>query len=165
MKRFIYAYKTSDGIRHESWMEAETKEKVFEQLRKVGIRPIKVIDPDTLPEAQARRRVKRFLLWATLGIIAIAFVWFEVPRSESSELKRLRDHAQSIEMKLDSICLNSGEDSESIWQRVEDVRYEAMEAFRNIREDLPSYEVRTAKQLYGDLMLKFDDTLSLISEE
>lgn len=44
--RFSYAYKTSDGVRHEAAMEASSREMVFEALRAQGIRPIKVVAAD-----------------------------------------------------------------------------------------------------------------------
>lgn len=43
--RFPYTYKTSDGVRHSSEFEATSKDEVFAELRKIGIRPIKVFDP------------------------------------------------------------------------------------------------------------------------
>ena len=44
--KYIYAYKSSDGSRHEASMDAESREAVFEVLRKKGIRPIKVVAGD-----------------------------------------------------------------------------------------------------------------------
>jgi len=44
--RFSYAYKTSDGVRHEASMDASSREAVFETLRRQGIRPIKVVAAD-----------------------------------------------------------------------------------------------------------------------
>ena len=44
--RFTYAYKTSDGKRHESAMEATSREAVFESLRAKGIKAIKVVAAD-----------------------------------------------------------------------------------------------------------------------
>ena len=43
---YTYAYKTSDGVRHEASMDAESREAVFEALRAEGIRPIKVVAAD-----------------------------------------------------------------------------------------------------------------------
>lgn len=40
--KFGYAYKTSDGTRHESTFEAKSKEEVFSTLRAQGTKPIKV---------------------------------------------------------------------------------------------------------------------------
>ena len=44
--KYTYAYKTSDGRRHEAAMDAESREVVFESLRAKGIRPIKVVAAD-----------------------------------------------------------------------------------------------------------------------
>jgi hypothetical protein len=44
--RYTYAYKTSDGRRHEAAMDAGSREAVFESLRAQGIRPIKVVAAD-----------------------------------------------------------------------------------------------------------------------
>lgn len=40
--KFGYAYKTSDGVRHEATFEAKSKEEVFSSLRAQGTKPIKV---------------------------------------------------------------------------------------------------------------------------
>ena len=44
--KFTYAYKSSDGVRHEAAMEAKSRDEVFEVLRGRGIRPIKVVAAD-----------------------------------------------------------------------------------------------------------------------
>ena len=44
--KYTYAYKTSDGRRHEAAIDAESREAVFEALRAKGIRPIKVVAAD-----------------------------------------------------------------------------------------------------------------------
>ena len=44
--KYSYAYKTSDGRRHEAAIDAESREAVFESLRAEGIRPIKVVAAD-----------------------------------------------------------------------------------------------------------------------
>lgn len=44
--KYKYAYKTSDGIRHEASIEAESRDAAFTLLRGKGIRPIKVIAAD-----------------------------------------------------------------------------------------------------------------------
>ena len=44
--KFTYAYKTSDGRRHEAAIDAESREAVFEALRRQGIRAIKVVAAD-----------------------------------------------------------------------------------------------------------------------
>ena len=44
--RYTYAYKTSDGTRHEAAIDAKCREDVFAELRKQGIKPIKVVAAD-----------------------------------------------------------------------------------------------------------------------
>ena len=44
--KYTYAYKTSDGKRHEAAMEAASREAVFEALRAQGIKAIKVVAAD-----------------------------------------------------------------------------------------------------------------------
>ena len=42
MRDWTYSYKTSDGLRHEGKMSASSKDAVYEELRKQGIRAIRV---------------------------------------------------------------------------------------------------------------------------
>ena len=44
--KYTYAYKTSDGVRHEDSMNAASREEVFSELRKRGIKAIKVVAAD-----------------------------------------------------------------------------------------------------------------------
>ena len=44
--KYTYAYKTSDGVRHEDSMNASSREEVFIELRKRGIKAIKVVAAD-----------------------------------------------------------------------------------------------------------------------
>jgi len=44
--KYTYAYKTSNGARHEAAMEAESREAVFAALRARGIKAIKVVAAD-----------------------------------------------------------------------------------------------------------------------
>ena len=44
--KYTYAYKTSDGARHEAAMEAESRDAVFAALRERGIKAIKVVAAD-----------------------------------------------------------------------------------------------------------------------
>ena len=44
--KYSYAYKTSDGARHEDAMDAPSREAVFEALRAKGIKAIKVVASD-----------------------------------------------------------------------------------------------------------------------
>ena len=44
--KYTYAYKTSDGVRHEDSMDASSREEVFTVLRARGIKAIKVVAAD-----------------------------------------------------------------------------------------------------------------------
>ncbi len=44
--KYTFAYKTSDGVRHEDSLDAESRDEVFQVLRGRGIRPIKVVAAD-----------------------------------------------------------------------------------------------------------------------
>lgn len=44
--KYVYAYKTSDGLRHEDAMDASSREEVFAALRAKGIKAIKVTAAD-----------------------------------------------------------------------------------------------------------------------
>ena len=70
--RYIYAYKSSDGVRHEAEIEAESREYVFAELRKRGIRAIKVVASDGSKAngeiRGARKRIVMFFIF-----IAVAF--------------------------------------------------------------------------------------------
>jgi len=44
--KYTYAYKTSDGMRHEATMNAASRDEVFAALRKQGIKAIKVVAAD-----------------------------------------------------------------------------------------------------------------------
>ncbi len=55
--KYTYAYKTSDGKRHEDAMDAPSREAVFESLRARGIRAIKVVAADG-SKANGEERIK-----------------------------------------------------------------------------------------------------------
>ena len=65
--KYTFAYKTSDGTRHEASMEAESREVVFEALRKENIRPIKVVAADGSKANGEIRGVRR----RVVGLVAI----------------------------------------------------------------------------------------------
>ena len=52
---YTYAYKTSDGRRHEDSMDAPSREAVFESLRARSIRPIKVVAASPEDGMEARQ--------------------------------------------------------------------------------------------------------------
>lgn len=70
--KYTYAYKTSDGARHEAPMEAASREAVFAELRAQGIRPIKVVAADgSKANGEQPRRVRaRAVVTAALAVAA-----------------------------------------------------------------------------------------------
>ena len=69
--RFGYAYKTADGLRHESEFEAKTKEDVFAALRRQGIRPIKVWEIHS--RFYVSRRTRLVVLFASLAAASVFY--------------------------------------------------------------------------------------------
>ena len=67
--KYTYAYKTSDGTRHEAAMEANSRDEVFEALRGRGIRPIKVVAADG---SKANGEVRGLRKRAVFALVAIA---------------------------------------------------------------------------------------------
>ena len=72
--KYTYAYKTSDGTRHEASIDAESREAVFEALRKKGIRPIKVIAEDGSKANGEIRGVRRRVVGVAAVLAAIVAV-------------------------------------------------------------------------------------------
>ncbi len=66
--KYIYAYKTPDGVRHEETMNASSREEVFGELRKRGIKAIKVVAADGSKANGEVRGVR------TRVVVALAFV-------------------------------------------------------------------------------------------
>ena len=75
--KYTYAYKTSDGVRHEATMEAESRDAVFVALRQRGIKAIKVVAADgSKANGEIRGIRKRWLVAAALigGMSAVLLV-------------------------------------------------------------------------------------------
>ena len=73
--KFTYAYKTSDGVRHEAAMDAESREAVFAALRQQGIKAIKVVAADgSKANGEIRGIRKRVLAAAVVGAAVLAVV-------------------------------------------------------------------------------------------
>ena len=85
--RFGYAYKTSDGVRHEASMDAESREAVFESLRAQGIRPIKVVAADGSKangeEARRGSRLSFRVLLASLILLVLLVIALVIPKNRS----------------------------------------------------------------------------------
>ena len=74
---YTYAYKTSDGKRHEASMDAPSREAVFESLRARGIRPIKVVaaDGSKANGEQEEGRSKRGRSWRYAAfVVLVSFI-------------------------------------------------------------------------------------------
>ena len=71
--KYTYAYKTSDGARHEAAMEAESRDAVFAALRAKGIKAIKVVAADG-SKANGEVRGVRGRVVAVLVVLAAAIV-------------------------------------------------------------------------------------------
>ena len=77
--KFTYVYKSSDGVRHEAAIEAESREEVFEALRGRGIRPIKVVAADGSKangEIRGLRKRAVFALVALAALVAGVVAYF-----------------------------------------------------------------------------------------
>ena len=77
--KYTYAYKTSDGTRHEATMVAKSREEAFAQLRKQGIKAIKVVAADGSKangevRGVRRRAVAVLVAFVALGVGVIAFL-------------------------------------------------------------------------------------------
>ena len=70
--KYIYAYKTSDGIRHEDTMNASSREEVFAELRKRGIKAIKVVAADGSKANGEIRGVRRRVVIILLALVALS---------------------------------------------------------------------------------------------
>jgi len=76
--KYTYAYKTSDGKRHEAAMDAGSREAVFEALRARGIKAIKVVAADgskangATPDDGGQRSRRRLVIVALLFLLAVA---------------------------------------------------------------------------------------------
>ena len=71
--KYTYAYKTSDGVRHEDSMNAASREEVFSELRKRGIKAIKVVAADG-SKANGEVRGVRKRIVAVLVLLAAVSV-------------------------------------------------------------------------------------------
>lgn len=70
--KYTYAYKTSDGIRHEDTMNASSREEVFTELRKRGIKAIKVVATDGSKANGEIRGVRRRVVIILLALVALS---------------------------------------------------------------------------------------------
>ena len=85
--RYTYAYKTPDGVRHEDSMDASSREEVFVELRKRGIKAIKVVASDGSKANGETKFVirKRFVLIALAAGLAGGMVLTQFFPSDSED--------------------------------------------------------------------------------
>ena len=69
--KYTYAYKTSDGIRHEATMNASSREEVFTTLRKQGIKAIKVVAADGSKANGEMRGIRKRVVTALVAFVAL----------------------------------------------------------------------------------------------
>jgi hypothetical protein len=69
--KYTYAYKTSDGVRHEASMNAASREEVFETLRKRGIKAIKVVAADGSKANGEMHGVRKRVVAALVALVAV----------------------------------------------------------------------------------------------
>ena len=69
--KYTYAYKTSDGIRHEDSMNAASREEVFKALRRQGIKAIKVVAADGSKANGEVRGVRKRVVFALVALVAV----------------------------------------------------------------------------------------------
>ena len=69
--KYTFAYKTSDGVRHEDSLYAECRDEVFEVLRGRGIRPIKVVAADGSKANGEVRGLRKRVVFALVVFAAL----------------------------------------------------------------------------------------------
>ena len=72
--KYTYAYKTSDGARHEAAIEAPSRDAAFAALREQGIRPIKVVASDGSKANGAPVGVRRRVVAVSILVSVVAAV-------------------------------------------------------------------------------------------
>ena len=84
--KYTYAYKTSDGVRHEDSMNAASREEVFAALRKRGIKAIKVVAADGSKANGEIHGVRKRVVAALVAFVAVGvgvIAYFSGTRSGS----------------------------------------------------------------------------------
>ena len=69
--KYTYAYKTSDGTRHEATMVAKSRDEVFAELRKQGIKAIKVVAADGSKANGEIHGVRKRVVVALVAFVAL----------------------------------------------------------------------------------------------
>ena len=69
--KYTYAYKTSDGVRHEASMNAASRDEVFAALRKQGIKAIKVVAADGSKANGEIHGVRKRVVAVLVALVAV----------------------------------------------------------------------------------------------
>lgn len=72
--KYTYAYRDSEGVRHEAAIDAESRDAAFALLRSEGIRPIKVVAADGSKENGAIYGVRKRVVAAVAVLAAVAAI-------------------------------------------------------------------------------------------
>ena len=99
--KYTYAYKTSDGVRHEETMNAASREEVFTALRAKGIKAIKVVAADGSKangeiHGVRRRVVAAIVIIVAVAVGAIAYFGGSQSKTESISNKTSNENSKAI---------------------------------------------------------------------
>ena len=176
--RYTYAYKTSDGTRHEAAMDAESREQVFVALRERGIRAIKVVAADGSKANGEVRGVRKRVVAAAVAVAALAaglLTYFvqapaetrvrgiaaadgvrERLRAEYAALRadRLTDGREVLATTNVTALYRVAERGEAVVSRA---RNATREAFARIAAEAEGEEeMRAVQRAYGERMAEID---------
>ena len=178
--KYFYAYKTSDGKRHEAEIDAASREAVFESLRAQGIRAIKVVAADGSKAngevRGVRTRVLAFSV-AAAAILAGSLVYVFVAGNETRETRlpgevesireRLGDAYSALNMDrlLDYPAVVAATNVTELFRLadrgaalVERARKDTREAFARLADEraADAEYVREVQRIYGERMAEID---------
>ena len=96
--KYTYAYKTSDGVRHEETMNAASREEVFAALRAKGIKAIKVVAADGSKANGEIRGIRKRVVAAIVIAVAVAvgaIAYFGGSRSKTDSISNTTSNVNS----------------------------------------------------------------------
>lgn len=177
--KYFYAYKTSDGKRHEAEIDAASREAVFESLRAQGIRAIKVVAADgSKANGEVRGVRTRVLAFSVAAaILAGSLVYVFVAGNETRETRlpgevesireRLGDAYSALNMDrlLDYPAVVAATNVTELFRLadrgaalVERARKDTREAFARLADEraADAEYVREVQRIYGERMAEID---------
>lgn len=181
--KYVYCYKTSDGVRHEAMREAASREEVFSALRREGIRPIKVVAADGSKANGEVRGVRLrvlvgsvFAAAALVGLVTAVVVSatsrgdaFAMTGLEEKTTQAMAGYRQKLsELGFDAktplldlpLLYDGGKLRASIEQGrivIGWTRESVRGIFRDLEKNFPDMARRSsAQRLYGELMREID---------